>query len=542
MNRFSALLLLLVSGCLAAQDVIPRPARMERLEGGYTLDIRTQIHAGPGTRETAEALRDMLRPATGVPLPLFEGRGKDGLVLELDEKAVDLGDEGYRLKVTSKGAWLTARKPAGLFYAAQTLRQLLPTDVLRTALVKGVAWTMPAVDITDAPRFAWRGSHLDVGRHFMPKAFLKRHLDLMAMHKLNVFHWHLTEDQGWRIEIKKYPKLTEVGAWRRQTLVPPFSVRPEHRRFDAVPHGGFYTQDDVREIVAYAAARHITVVPEIEMPGHATAAILAYPELGNGLQPPKEVPGHWGIHTTVVNAEDATIRFFQDVLEEVLALFPSKFVHVGGDECPKEEWKASPAIQAKIKALGLKDEHELQSWFIRQMDTWLTAKGRRLVGWDEILEGGLAPGATVMSWRGEKGGIDAANAGHDVVMAPNSHTYLDHYQAKSGPEPIAIGGFLPLDKVYSYEPVAAGIPADKAKHVLGAQGQLWTEYMPNPERVMYMAWPRLSALAEVVWTPKAGRDFKDFEGRLKAQYRRFEILDVPARKPEGNLEYRLLGK
>lgn len=534
--------LFLLTGCLAsAQDVIPRPVRMERQGDAFILDARTRIHAGPGTRETAEYLRDALRPATGLSLSILEGKAKEGVVLELDATAAGLADEGYTLRSTPKGVFLKARKPAGLFYGVQTLRQLLPVEVLRGAPVAGVSWTVPGVDITDAPRFGWRGSHLDVGRHFMPVSFLKRHLDLMALHKLNVFHWHLTEDQGWRLEIKKYPKLTEVGAWRRHTMIPPFPGRMEFMRYDGVPHGGFYTQEDAKEIVAYAAARHITVVPEIEMPGHATAAILAYPELGNGINPPMEVPGFWGVHTTVVNAEDKTIRFFQDVLEEVLAIFPSTFIHIGGDECPKEEWKASPAIQARIKALGLKDEHEMQSWFIRQMDTWLTAKGRRLIGWDEILEGGLAPGATVMSWQGEAGGIAAAKAGHDVVMAPNSHTYFDHYQAKSG-EPFAIGGFLPLEKVYSYEPVAAGIPADKAKHVLGAQGQLWTEYMPDPNRVMYMAWPRLSALAEVVWSPKAGRDFKDFQNRLKTQYRRFEILDVPARKPNGNPEFRFLGK
>jgi hexosaminidase len=527
------LLLGLAALALRGQDIIPRPERLTPGAGSYALGAATRIHAGPGARAVAESLREALRPATGLALPVTDGGASEGLVLALDERAEGLGDEGYTLKVTPRGAWLTARRPAGLFWAVQTLRQLLPPAALREAPVAGVAWTLPALEIEDRPRFPWRGSHLDTGRHFMPVAFLKRHLDLMALHKLNTFHWHLTEDQGWRLQIRRHPRLAEVGGWRRHTMVPPYPARKEHLRFDGAPHGGFYTQDDVREIVAYAAARFITVVPEIEMPGHATAAIVAYPELGNRLEPPAEVPGHWGIHRTVLNPDDATLRFFQGVLEEVLELFPSRFIHVGGDECPKDEWKASPAAQARIKALGLKDEDALQSWFIRQMDAWLAARGRRLVGWDEILEGGLADGAVVMSWRGEQGGIEAALAGHDVVMAPNSHTYFDHYQSKTTAEPFAWGGFLPLEKVYGYEPVPAALPADRAKHVLGAQGQLWTEYMPTPERVMYMAWPRLSALAEVVWTPRARKDYPEFLGRLRTHYRRFEALGVPARPLDG---------
>lgn len=535
-----AMATLLCAG-IQAQDILPRPARLVFAEGSYTLGDSTSIVAGKGTREWAERLRDYLRPATGLSLPITEGRG-EGLVLELDDKASDLGDEGYSLKVTPRGARLKARRGAGLFYGLQTLRQLLPPAIFREAKTSGVPWTLPCVDIQDAPRFPWRGSHLDVGRHYMPVPFLKKHLDLMALHKLNVFHWHLTEDQGWRLEIRKYPKLTEVGAWRRETIQVPPTQRPEHQRYDGTPHGGYYTQAEVREIVQYAADRFITVVPEIEMPGHATAAIVAYPELGNGSNAPKEVPGHFGVMTTVFNTEDRTLAFLKDVLSEVLELFPSKFIHIGGDECPKDEWKKSPTAQARIKALGLKDEHELQSWFIKQMDVWLTSKGRRLIGWDEILEGGLAPGATVMSWRGEQGGIDAANAGHDVVMAPNSHTYLDYYQSKRTPEPYAIGGYLPLDKVYAYEPIPGAIAADKAKHVLGAQGQLWTEYMPTPDRVSYMAWPRLTALAEVVWSPKEGKDFQDFQKRLATHMVRFDILGVTYRKPEGNIQYRLMVK
>lgn len=532
---------LALGGGLAAQDLVPRPTQLTKGEGAYTLDARTRIFAGPGTRELAERFRDALRPATGLALPIADGSGKDGISLTLDAKA-DLGEEGYRLKATARGVEIRASRPAGLFYALQSLRQMLPQAILRGAKVEGTAWSVPACEIVDRPRFGWRGSHLDVGRHFMPVSFLKKHLDLMALHKLNVFHWHLTEDQGWRIEIKKYPKLTEIGAWRKATMVTPFPHRSEHLKFDGVPHGGFYTQEDVREIVRYAAERFITVVPEIEMPGHATAAIVAYPELGNGLRPPKEVPGHFGVHTTVFNTEDRTLDFLKDVLTEVLDLFPSPYIHIGGDECPKVEWKESPAVQARMKALGLKDEHEMQSWFIRQMGQWLASRNRKLVGWDEILEGGLAEGAIVMSWRGEEGGIDSAKAGHDVVMAPNEHTYLDYYQSKTTPEPFAIGGFLPLEKVYGYEPIPAALPADKHKHVLGAQGQLWTEYMPNPGQVEYMAWPRLAAIAEVVWSPREGKDFADFQRRMKAHYPRLDALDVAYRRPQGNPASSLLGK
>jgi hexosaminidase len=342
---------------------------------------------------------------------------------------------------------------------------------------------------------------------------------------MNVFHWHLTEDQGWRLEIKQYPKLTAVGAWRKETLVgrPQRGVAPT---FDGKRHGGFYTQDDAKEIVAYARARHVTVVPEIEMPGHAIAAIAAYPELGVTGEP-MEVAKTWGVFSDILNAEPSTVRFMQNVLTEVMAIFPGRYIHIGGDEADKAKWKASDRIQARIKDLKLKDEHELQSWFIRQMDDFLVARKRRLVGWDEILEGGLADNAVVMSWRGTKGGIAAARAGHDVIMAPTSHTYLDYYQSKEqAHEPLAIGGFLPLETVYAFEPVPTELEPQFAKHVLGAQGQLWTEYMPQPKQVEYMAFPRMSALAEVVWTPKERKDYANFLVRLAAHVERLRALDV----------------
>jgi hexosaminidase len=357
----------------------------------------------------------------------------------------------------------------------------------------------------------------------MPKDSILKHLDLLALHKLNVFHWHLTEDQGWRIEIKRYPKLTEVGAWRKDSMVAPRTTDPSQRKFAGVPHGGFYTQEDVREVVRYAAERFITVVPEIEMPGHALAAIAAYPELGNtGAQ--HEVRTYWGIDERVFGVGENVFTFIQNVLEEVLALFPSEFIHIGGDEVPKREWKESGAAQARIKELGLKDEEGLQSWFVARIDKWLSERGRRLIGWDEILEGGLAPGATVMSWRGEKGGIAAAKAGHDVVMAPEKPTYFDHDQTTEGL--LRIRGLNTIEDVYGYEPIPQELSSDEGKKVLGAQAQLWTEYMPTWAHVEQAAWPRLCALAEVLWSPPETRDADSFKERLAAQLERLRIVDV----------------
>ncbi len=555
-----SLLLLAAPTSLVAQDVVPRPTRMTPTSGRFVLTARTEVVARGAARLEASLLRDYLRPATGFELPVVDRARTGAITLRLDRALKEAGDEGYALDVRAKGILLRARTRAGLFYGIQSLRQLLPPQIYRRASVTGVDWTIPAVAIEDRPRFAWRGSHLDVGRHFMPKEFVLKHLELMAQHKLNVFHWHLTEDQGWRIEIKKYPRLTEVGAWRRESVLPPWTPDPSQRKFDGTPHGGFYTQDEVREVVAFAAARHITVVPEIEMPGHARAAIAAYPALGNFPETRPEVATTWGIHPVVFSVEDGTLTFLKDVLDEVLVLFPSPFIHVGGDECPKEEWARAPSALARLETLGFVPEgttgadlqgyrneqgqpaphpalHKLQSWFVSQIDAYLTAKGRRLVGWDEILEGGLAPGATVMSWRGEQGGIDAARQGHDVVMAPNSHTYLDHYQAEVGVpgfrEPYAHRGFTSLEKVYSYEPVPAALGPAEAKHVLGSQAQMWTEFTNDAKQVEYMLWPRLAAMAEVLWTAKDRRDFGDFQKRSPSELGRLAVQDVNYRREGG---------
>jgi hexosaminidase len=508
--------------------LIPIPAKLTSRGGTFSLIAATQIEASDPLRAHAERLRDELRPATGFPLPIVARASGSRITLALDESLARLGEEAYRLSVAADAVVITAARPVGVTHGTQTLRQLLSPAIFRRAVASDVAWTVSGVDIEDKPRFSWRGSHLDVGRHFMPKATVLKHIDLLSLHKLNVFHWHLTEDQGWRIEIKKYPKLTEVGAWRKDSMVPPLTRDPAQRKFSGQPHGGFYTQDDVREVVRYAADRGITVVPEIEMPGHALAAIAAYPELGNA-STKHEVQTYWGISPHVFGVGDNVLKFLENVLEEVLSLFPSKFIHVGGDECPKVEWKESAAAQARMKELGLKDEDELQSWFITHFDKWLAARGRRLIGWDEILEGGLAPGATVMSWRGEKGGIAAAKAGHDVVMAPEKPTYFDYDNSEN--EPLKIRRLNTLAEVYAYEPVPKELSGDEAKHVLGAQGQLWTEYMPTPERMEYMAWPRLSALAEVLWSPPETRDAADFARRLETHLERLRNIDVNYWRP-----------
>jgi hexosaminidase len=519
---------------VVAVSVVPQPESLTVGRGQFKLTANTVIYADAGVADLARRFGASLGPATGFSIPVRGGAATaaTGIRIIRDARLTRLGNEGYELVVSPRLVTVRAREPAGAFYGLQTVRQLLPPEVFREARVDSVSWTVPAVRIVDRPRFTWRGAHLDAGRHFMPKEFVKKYIDLLALQKMNSFHWHLTEDQGWRIEIKKYPRLTQVGAWRTQTLV---GHQPGDDsttwQYDGKRHGGFYTQDDVREIVAYARDRFVNVVPEIEMPGHAVAAIAAYPELGVTGQP-VDVGTRWGVYANILNADESTVTFMQDVLTEVIALFPSRFIHVGGDEADKALWKTSPRIQERIRELGLKDEHELQSWFIRRMDAFLTERGRRLVGWDEILEGGLAPGATVMSWRGTKGGIEAARSGHDVIMAPTSHTYLDYYQSRNTlGEPLAIGGFLPLETVYSFEPVPAELEPEHQARILGGQGQLWTEYLEGPKQVEYMAFPRLTALAEVLWSQKTRRNYTDFLTRLDEHLRRLSILDVAFRPP-----------
>jgi hexosaminidase len=512
----------------ALDRIVPKPVKLTESTGVFPIKPDTVIGTDEAATERGNQLSEMLSGAMGRKIRVVPPTPQENCIaLSVDPNLSALSDEGYRLNVTPRRAEILAKTSKGTFWGMQTLRQLLPVEAFSSKQVDA-AWEIPCVSIEDQPRFAWRGMHLDCCRHFMPIEFIYKWIDLLSLHKMNVFHWHLTEDQGWRIEIKKYPKLTEIGAWRKETLVGHASEKPQ--KYDGKRHGGFYSQDEVQKVVKYAADRNVTIVPEIEMPGHAQAAIAAYPELGVYPEKQLEVWTRWGVSRDILNANESTIRFFQDVLSEVLELFPSKFIHIGGDEAAKDQWKASPQIQARIKELGLKDEHELQSWFIKRMDTFLTEKGRRLVGWDEILEGGLAAGATVMSWRGEEGGVAAAKAGHDVVMAPNQYVYFDHYQSRDkSKEPLAIGSLTPLEEVYGYEPIPKALGDAEAKHVLGAQGQLWTEYIPNSKHLEYMAFPRACALSEVVWSPKEKRELAQFLPRLKTHLERLKLWDVSFR-------------
>ncbi|MFF2778302.1 beta-N-acetylhexosaminidase [Streptomyces sp. NPDC058052] len=521
-------------------DLIPAPLTARTggdAPGSLPLDERTTLDAGPGTEATARWLRSVLGAATG--LALADGAGPHAIRLRLSpETEAARGSEGYRLSTEDPDTAVTldGGGPAGLFWGAQTLRQLLGPDAYRRAPVRpGARWDLPSVTVTDRPRFGWRGLLLDVSRHFTAKEDVLRLLDLMAAHKLNVLHFHLTDDQGWRIEIERYPRLTEVGAWRARS-------KRGHRAsplWDETPHGGYYTQDDIREIVAYAAARHITVVPEIDIPGHSQAAIAAYPRLGNTDvvdTAALTVWDTWGVNPNVLAPTEEVLRFYEGVLEEVLELFPSTFVHIGGDECPKDQWKESPAAQARIAELGVGDEDGLQSWFVRHFDRWLADRGRRLIGWDEILEGGLAEGAAVSSWRGYGGGIAAAEAGHDVVMCPEQQVYLDHRQHGGPDEPVPIGFVRTLEDVYRFEPVPPGLSEAAARHVLGTQANVWTEVMENRARVDYQVFPRLAAFAEVAWSAlpaPADRDTDGFLRRMETHYRRLDALGVAYRPPAG---------
>ncbi|WP_405838718.1 beta-N-acetylhexosaminidase [Streptomyces platensis] len=519
--------------------LVPAPLSIDGPgRGTVRLGADTALAAGPGTEDTARWLRDTLGAAFGLPLPPGSGKTPDTLDLAVDPA---LPPEGYRLAADTRwGVRITGGGPAGVFWGAQTLRQLLGPHAFRRApLAPGCAAVLPEQTIEDGPRFAWRGMLLDVARHFLPKDGVLRALDLLAAHKLNVLHLHLTDDQGWRIEIRRYPKLTEVGAWRERTKL-------GHRAsplWDERPHGGYYTQDDLREIVAYAAQRHITVVPEIDIPGHSQAAIAAYPELGNTDvidTTSLKVWDTWGVNPNVLAPTDTTLRFYEHVLDEVLGLFPSPFVHIGGDECPKDQWRASATAQARIAELSPAGEDALQSWFIRHFDRWLADRGRRLIGWDEILEGGLAPGAAVSSWRGYAGGIAAAKSGHDVVMCPEQQVYLDHRQHASPDEPVPIGFVRTLEDVYRFEPVPPELTAEQAAHVLGTQANVWTEVMDSQQRLDYQVFPRLAAFAEVAWSrlpAPAARDYQDFTRRMAAHYTRLDALGVGYRPPGGPLPW-----
>lgn len=475
-------------------------------------------------------LQSYLKNATGFPLAVsLNSDSEIKLMLEGDFHNVteEISDESYSIEVTDKQCLLKSSTKEGLLRAIQTFRQLLPSDIFSSKPNLRQNWSIMGCRIEDSPRFRWRGMHLDVCRHFMPKKDVLRFIDLMALYKFNRFHIHLTEDQGWRIEIKKYPRLTEVGAYRESTLIGHAAEKP--KRYDDTPHGGFYTHEDMREIVLFASDRGIEIVPEIDMPGHMQAAISAYPELGCTDQPLKPLC-HWGVSQHILNVEDSTIQFMKDVLDEVMDLFPGKYIHVGGDEAPKYQWEESRSIQDRMLELGVKNEEELQSWFIRQMAEHIQTKGRKVIGWDELLEGGLAEGTAVMSWRGEEGGIKAASLGTDVVMTPESFVYFDHYQGDKESEPLAIHGFTTLEKVYNYEVIPLKMPEEQHHHILGSQGQLWTEYMKDFKQVEYMMFPRACALSENLWIKKEKKDYASFSKRLNYHREILGELEVNYKK------------
>ena len=504
----------------AWMGLVPAPREVTADPGRFLVEATTPVtYTGDeGAAGVARFLVDAVKRdrILGLPVPRAGAKNR-GINFVLQKEGFP--PEGYSLVIGGDGVNITAASDAGLFYGAVTLWQIMTARTSTDLTIE-----LPAVHINDAPRFGWRGLMLDSARHYQSPEFIKKFIDAMALHKLNVLHWHLTDDQAWRLEIKKYPRLTSVGAWR-VPAGPAARADIDEKTGKPRLYGGFYTQAQAREIVAYAAARHITVVPEIEMPGHASAAVVAYPQLGVTNNPPKAVPEEWGVFATLFNADDATFGFLEDVLGEAMEIFPSQYIHVGGDEAIKDEWQASRKIQARMKELKVANEHALQSYFIQRIEKFITAKGRKLIGWDEILEGGLAPNATVMSWRGIDGAIAAAQAGHDTVLSPAPDLYLDHWQSAGDLSP-GRSNTLSLEDVYGFDPQPASIGAEQRKHILGVQANLWTEFMRSDARVWYMAFPRAAALAEVAWSQPDKIDWADFQRRLTPQLARYDMLGI----------------
>jgi hexosaminidase len=514
--------------------IIPQPLSVTPGNGTFTFGPGTVLayHAKhAGARKSVEYLASLLRQSTGLPLKVIDASTMQANnFLFFDLKHNDLqGREGYRLEVRKDRMLIEANDAPGLFYAAQTLLQLLPPKVFASEKQEGVAWTVPCVTVVDTPRFSWRGQMLDVSRHFFQKEFVKTLIDYLALHKINTFHWHLTDDQGWRIEIKKYPQLTATSAWRANKEDVHWNIRAAQAPGEPATYGGFYTQDEIREVVQYAADRFITIVPEIEMPSHATAVLAAFPELSCTGGPFTVPPGGvWPIKDIYCAGNDSVFAFLENVLTEVIPLFPGPFLHIGGDEADKTEWKRCPKCQARIRTEGLADEMQLQSYFTQRIERVLTRLGKRLIGWDEIIEGGLPPRTAVMSWRGTVGGVEAARSGHDVVMTPTSNCYFDYYQGDPQQEPMAIGAYLPLETVYSFEPTPDALTPSEARHILGMQSNLWTEYIPDPAKAEYMIFPRVAATAEVGWTARHLRSWPSFLDRLDTQFERYDVRGINA--------------
>ena len=500
--------------------VIPQPTAttVQLLDPPVTLPPHVRVE-GPAALANEVAYCRGITVGTG-----SESTGDVAVTLALDTAIAH--PEGYVLRVLPQGVHIAGSTPAGVFYGVQTLRQLLPAGVEDGGGLREPV-TLPAAEVVDHPRFPYRGMHLDVSRHFFPVDSVKAYIEMLAMHKLNRFHWHLTDDQGWRIEIKAYPRLTDVGSVRAGTAIGRAGTRDAPYAYDGRPYGGYYTQDDVREVVAFAKTRHVTIVPEIELPGHASAAMAAYPGLGGG-GGTYAVQRDWGVFPEVFAPTEGTFAFLEDVLDEVIALFPGEYVHIGGDEVMKDAWRASGPTQAFMRREGLADEDALQSYFVQRVERHVNSRGRRIIGWDEILEGGLAADATVMSWRGTEGGIAAARLGHDVIMTPGTHLYFDYYQSDStrrATDPVnGSDRYTTVEKVYGYEPIPEELTAAEARHILGAQANVWTEYMPTFRRVQHQTLPRMTALSEVVWSAPERRDWADFRGRLQGMRARWEVL------------------
>jgi len=503
-------------------SLIPMPNKVEITEGVFNLNKNTSLYVDKEFMNAGEFLMNYIEK--GSSFKLKKSSEDEGTITI--KKNDTLSAEGYTLKVSATGIMITAKETSGAFYAIQTLRQLMPLQLEKINGLKEKIISIPRVIIEDTPAFKYRGMHLDVGRHYFPKEFIKKYIAYMAMLKMNYFHWHLTEDQGWRIEIKQYPKLTEIGGYRNETLIGHYNDAPV--TYDGTKYGGFYTQEDVKEIVDFAEKHEVTIIPEIEMPGHSQAAISAYPALGCTSEQ-VEVATTWGIFENIYCPNEDTFTFLENVLFEVIDLFPGDYIHIGGDEAPKKQWKNCDHCQQLIKDLNLKDEHGLQSYFITRMEKFINSKGKKIIGWDEILEGGLAPNATVMSWRGTQGAIDAVKEGHDVILTPTSHSYFDYYQSNNENEPLAIGGFLPLKKVFRFNPIPSELNKEEEKFVLGAQGNVWTEYMKTENQLEYMIFPRILAMSEVVWsgpTKNFEDDYPDFLKRTKVFNERLKELEI----------------
>ena len=499
-------------------NIIPIPSSLKIEAGQFNLTANTAINFDDDFKASAAFLKAYLSKS-------FQIKTKKEAptnTISFKKDTLLSKAEGYKLRITPQLISISAANNKGAFYAVQTLRQLLPATLENNTFKDGKI-NIPCLTIEDEPQYEYRGMHLDVSRHLFSVNFIKKYIDALALLKMNTFHWHLTDDQGWRIEIKNYPELNTIGAYRKETLVGHYNDTPQ--QFDGKKYGGFYTQDEIKDIVKYTQDRHITIIPEIEMPGHSQAVIATYPKLGCALSP-VEVATKWGVFEEIYCTREATFTFLEQVLDEVLELFPSENIHIGGDEAPKTRWKTCKDCQRRMKTEGLKNEQELQSYFIKRIENYLNSKGRQIIGWDEILEGGLAPNATVMSWRGIEGAITAAKAQHKVVMTPTSHSYFDYYQSDNEEEPLAIGGFLPLEKVYHFNPMPEALNKAQQRYIIGAQGNVWTEYMPTEAQVEYMAFPRMLAMSEVVWSQAKRKNYSDFISRLEHFNKRLKALDI----------------